>query len=188
MIMAPFTGARSASSALRTSSLYQAEKSSPCGVTPRPLRSAMRAQGTGEALSPRGGMRAGSAVGRLNVPPELSEEPVELVGREHLALDGQRQPGLQHLELRECFEVAVEVEETVLDFRRRHDGLVTQVAAPRVDAVKRVCHDISSIPHPRRYRTHPRGAGAVGGPARRRRRGGDLRALPTVGGGRVYRP
>src|SRR5580658_10926603 len=39
MTMAPLTGARSASSAFRTSSLYHAEKSSPWGVTPRPFLS-----------------------------------------------------------------------------------------------------------------------------------------------------
>ena len=43
MTIVPLTGPWSASSALRTSSLYQAEKSSPCGVTPR--SSAVTARG-----------------------------------------------------------------------------------------------------------------------------------------------
>src|SRR5215831_14920693 len=50
--MVPRTGPRSTSSALKTSSLYQAEKSSLCGVTPRSSRATCRGYGIGPAGTP----------------------------------------------------------------------------------------------------------------------------------------
>src|SRR5581483_7710729 len=129
MIMAPLTGARSASSALRTSSLYQAEKSSPWGVTPKPLRSAMAAQGTGRVgrdrplgatrgrggegarASARGAFSALRSVRRLELVAEVGQEAVEFLGAEQLPLHGERQPRLEPLELGERLEVTVEIEQ-----------------------------------------------------------------------------
>src|ERR1700722_18073337 len=89
MIMVPFAGPRSASWALITNSLYQEEKSSLCGVTPRSSRaitegyrpgaSALGRPGPGpaRALTDPGQLRLAGLVGRL-VPQPLGDHRVAL--------------------------------------------------------------------------------------------------------------
>ncbi len=57
--MVPFAGPRSTSCALVTSSLYQEEKSSLCGVTPRSSRAIK--EGYRQARSPPGPLNPGPA-------------------------------------------------------------------------------------------------------------------------------
>src|SRR5215831_19748867 len=72
--MVPRTGPRSTSSALKTTSLYQAEKSSLCGVTPRSSRATCRGYDIGPARLPR--ISARSA--RREWPPSVDVELVAL--------------------------------------------------------------------------------------------------------------
>src|ERR1700733_4974074 len=76
MTMAPLTGARSASSAFRTSSLYHAEKSSPWGVTPRPFLSSATPIRVVSATAATGG-----EIGSMMVGPVTEEN--EMVDQRH---------------------------------------------------------------------------------------------------------
>lgn len=73
----PLTGPRSTSSALMTSSLYQAEKSSLCGVTPCSSRATGRDYGIEPAANRRNNTITGLG-GKQVLIEDPSGNPVEL--------------------------------------------------------------------------------------------------------------